>query len=209
MPKHCPPRVPSQNTPLRRWLGLAIIRALRWRIEGTIPNLSQGILVAGPHTSLWDGVLGFAAIHALRLRVTVLVADKYFSRLSHPLLLAIGAQPVNRSQQSGVVEQAIDRFATNEKMALLLTPENTRLRCPQLRTGFHEIARRANVPIIPLALDYQRRTIVIGPPMAAGQTAEQSVQVFCEFMAKSGRAKHPDRLSLPLRAYNKAHQGSD
>lgn len=150
---------------------------------------------------MWDAVIGFSAIHSLSLAVTVLVADKYFSRLSRPLLTLIDAQSVDRSAPGQYVQDTAEAFKSSARMALLITPENTRRHCIQWRTGFHEIARQAEVPLIPIALDYKNRVVTIGDPQLPGRTAEDSVAQLCRFFTTHGSAKHPDRISKPMRDY--------
>ena len=44
-----------------------------WKVEGLVPELEGNeniIIIAGPHTSNWDGVFGFAAILGLDAKIT-------------------------------------------------------------------------------------------------------------------------------------------
>jgi len=47
----------------------------------------------------------------------------------------------------------------SDQMFLGLSPEGTRHKVEQWKTGFHRIALAAGVPIFPVALDYGSRTV--------------------------------------------------
>ena len=49
------------------------LRIFGWKVEGLVPELEGNeniIIIAGPHTSNWDGVFGFAAILGLDAKIT-------------------------------------------------------------------------------------------------------------------------------------------
>jgi 1-acyl-sn-glycerol-3-phosphate acyltransferase len=43
-----------------------------------------------------------------------------------------------------------------------MAPEGTRKRVDKLRTGFYHIAKRAQVPILPIGLDFENKRLVVG-----------------------------------------------
>jgi 1-acyl-sn-glycerol-3-phosphate acyltransferase len=59
------------------------------------------------------------------------------------------------------VGAAIERFRERSQWVLAVSPEGTRGRVAEWRTGFHRIAAGAGVPICPVAFDFSRRAIVI------------------------------------------------
>ena len=48
---------------------------------------------------------------------------------------------------------------------LALAPEGTRKRVARWRTGFYRIAERADIPIVPVSLDWAKREVTIGAPL--------------------------------------------
>jgi 1-acyl-sn-glycerol-3-phosphate acyltransferase len=45
-----------------------------------------------------------------------------------------------------------------------LSPEGTRKKVEQLKTGFYYIALKANVPIIPVSLNFEKKVVDFGKP---------------------------------------------
>ncbi|MDW8478706.1 MAG: hypothetical protein RML12_00940 [Xanthomonadales bacterium] len=59
-------RVPRLRARLPAPLARALLRLAGWRVSGTLPDLPKLIILAAPHSSLWDGVGGIGAALALR-----------------------------------------------------------------------------------------------------------------------------------------------
>lgn len=76
-----------------------------------------------------------------------------------PLMRRIGGIPVDRDAPAGVVKQILHQFETLDSILLGLAPEGTRSAVSRWRTGFWRIARRAQVPIVPVYFDYGNRVV--------------------------------------------------
>ncbi len=127
--------------------------------------MAKFVLIVAPHTSNWDFFVGVMAMFAAGFRVTFLGKHTLFRWPIGIVMRWLGGVPVNRSNASNVVEQVVDYFRARPAMVLALSPEGTRKKLPAWRTGFYNIAKGAGVPIMPVALDYPRRRIVLLPPM--------------------------------------------
>ncbi len=161
------PNVPRRGNAFSRWLGRMVLRAMGWRLLGTVPDLPKMIMIGAPHTSNMDGVVSFAAMTALGLRAGTMVKDSAFRGATGVLLRWLGAQPIDRRSAKGVVEQTIDAFNRLPAFVLLLAPEGTRSAAPEWKRGFYHVARGARVPVLPAAIDYDHKRITFGPPLAA------------------------------------------
>ena len=137
-----------------------------WRIEGAIPDLPKMVLIVAPHSSNWDFIVGVAAKLAMRLRVKYLGKDSLFRFPLGPIMRYLGGIPVDRSSSNDVVSSIRAEFERNRQLILAIAPEGTRTRVERWKTGFYHIARGAGVPILPVALNWQRRTIQIFEPFA-------------------------------------------
>ncbi len=143
-----------------------------WRVDGDFPNLPKFVLIAAPHTSNWDFIVGIAAKLALRLHVQFLGKDSLFRFPLGPLMRTLGGVPVDRSNSNDVVSAMVQEFARRDRMLLALAPEGTRKRVERWRTGFYHIAHGAAVPIVPVALNWERRAIQIGAPFTTTGDAD-------------------------------------
>ena len=150
---------------------------MRWRIEGDIPNLRKLVIIAAPHTSNWDFVVGIAAKLGLGLRVTFLGKDSLFRFPLGPLMRMWGGIPVDRSASHDVVSGIVAEFARRDRLVLALAPEGTRKKVERWRTGFYHIAHAAGVPIVPVALNFGARVIQIGAPFATTGDVEADLRL--------------------------------
>jgi 1-acyl-sn-glycerol-3-phosphate acyltransferase len=159
---------------LRR-LGRLLFELMRWRVHGNMPDLPRFVVIVAPHTSNWDFVVGVSALLGLDLRANWLGKSGLFKPPVQVLLRRLGGIPVDRSSPHRMVDQMAAEFAAREQLVLGIAPEGTRRKVAQWRTGFWHIARRAGVPIVPVALDYGRRVAVIGAPFQPTDSMEADI----------------------------------
>ena len=161
-----PPNAPRM--PRNRFiesLGRAILRAFGWRMVGGFPDIPKAVVIAAPHSSNWDGLLGFGAKFGMGVKLSILGKD---ALIRIPLLGRIlrwqGVIPVDRSAPHGVVGQAAQAIRDADRMWYAIAPEGTRRWVERWKPGFWHIARNAGVPVIPAYFDYAHKVIGIGPP---------------------------------------------
>jgi 1-acyl-sn-glycerol-3-phosphate acyltransferase len=142
------------------------MRLSGWRIVGALPALPKFIIVVAPHTSNWDFVVGVMAMFALDLRIHWFGKDTLFRPPLGALFLRLGGRPINRGTHEGVVAEMASIVRAEPKFLLAVTPEGTRKRVTQWRTGFYRIAEAAGVPIVAVWFDWSRKEIGIAPPFA-------------------------------------------
>jgi 1-acyl-sn-glycerol-3-phosphate acyltransferase len=174
-------------------LGRNVMRVAGWTFAGTVPNVSRAVIIVAPHTSNWDFVIGAAGMLCLDLELRFLGKHTLFKGPLGSLMRSLGGIPVDRSRPgSGVVEAMAARFGSEDRLLLALSPEGTRKSVNRWKTGFHRIARAAQVPIAAVALDYSRRQIRFGPLQDAREDVAADLDVFHSFFA-SARGRVNDR----------------
>jgi 1-acyl-sn-glycerol-3-phosphate acyltransferase len=156
--------IPRAGGPVSRALGRWTLGLLGWRVEGTIPDVPKLVIIAAPHTSNWDFVVGIATKLALGLRILWFGKDTLFRGPLGSVMRSLGGMPVDRAASHDVVSQTVAEFARRDRMILGLAPEGTRKRVERWRTGFYHIAHGARVPILPVALNWGQRAVQIGQP---------------------------------------------
>ncbi|MDE3127508.1 MAG: lysophospholipid acyltransferase family protein [Gemmatimonadota bacterium] len=140
-----------------------MLALLGWRVEGNLPAVHRAVIIVAPHTSNWDFVIGIAAKLGMGLHASWLGKHTLFRGPFGWFMRRLGGIPVDRSRPQDAVAQAVARFAASERMVLGLAPEGTRRAVPRWRSGYYHIAHGAGVPIVPVALDWPTRTLVVGP----------------------------------------------
>lgn len=188
-----PPLVPRKAGPLVRWIALLILRLLRWRVTGALPNEPRAVLISAPHTSNLDGFFTAVSSLALGLHTYFLVKHTAFRPPFAGLLRAVGALPVDRANSKNLVADMARQIRESERMWLAVAPEGTR-NATEWKTGFYWMAVQAGVPIILIAFDYAKReTQVMGMFQPTGDIAKDLPALMERYRDVCPR--HPDRLS--------------
>jgi len=141
-----------------------MMRISGWRIEGCFPDVPKMQIIVAPHTSNWDFISGIQAVFALGIDAHWVAKHTLFQTPLGPVFRWLGGVPVDRTAPRGAVEQIVEIFASRPQMMLAITPEGTRKKVERWKSGFYRIANQANVPLVPIALDYRRKVITILKP---------------------------------------------
>ena len=185
---------PRRGNALTRGLGRLVLRLLGWHLDVHLPREPKVVIAAAPHTSNWDGLVGISAILALGIRINWFAKDTLFRWPFRGLLMALGGVPIRRNAPGGVVEQTARIFATRERVYVGMTPEGTRSRAPEWKSGFYRIAMATGAPILVAYIDYARREIGTGPLIRpSGDYAADLETIQSYFRAVTPR--HPERFA--------------
>jgi 1-acyl-sn-glycerol-3-phosphate acyltransferase len=158
-----PPSLPRWGNALSQAVARGLLAAAGWRVDGEFPDRPKMVAIVAPHTSNWDFIVGILTVFALGLRVRFLGKHTLFHPPLGWLMRWLGGSPVRRDAPHGLVADVAALFAREEKILLGITPEGTRTRGVPWRSGFYAIAQAAQVPILPAAFDYPRRSVRLFP----------------------------------------------
>ncbi|MCA9951580.1 MAG: lysophospholipid acyltransferase family protein [Anaerolineales bacterium] len=187
-----PEEVPQRNNRFSLALGQGYFRVTGWRVSGNFPQLSKFLIIVAPHTSNWDFMIAAGAIFGLDLRIRFMVKHTLFWEPFGTYLRWVGGIPIDRRAEFGVVGEAVKAYQSNDKFVLGITPEGTRKKVKQWKTGFYRIAVGANVPIVPVAFDYGRKVVDLMPPFYPTGDIENDMVVikgfFEDVQGKHGKA---------------------
>lgn len=139
-----------------------ILSVCGWKTVGEIPPVKKAVFIAAFHTSNWDGFWLIVYKFALNVKVTFLAKHTLFWWPLGPLLRKFGAIPIDRGHTHSTVQQLVESFRTEDHLYLALAPEGTRRWQPYWKSGFYQIARKANVPIVLAFIDYKKKEMGIG-----------------------------------------------
>lgn len=193
-----PQQHPTRTTPSRpQRLAMKLFKLAGWKVP-PFPDVEKAIVVGGPHTSNWDGVVGLTAAVALGLNARFLIKHSLFKGPLGWLLRRLGGIPVDRGRAGGVVGQAVRELQVSDRLILVVTPEGTRSNARQWKTGFHRIAREAGVPIVVTVADYRTRELRFPLVLQATENLTADLEQLYQCFA-SVTPRHPDKLSDPVR----------
>lgn len=156
-----------------------------WKAVGTVPlDLKKIIMVVAPHTSSWDVYMGFAFRSVLKLNHIKFIGKQELFKPPFGFLFRwSGGVPVNRFSKNNFVDQVVDMFNKNDSFSIALSPEGTRKKVDRLRTGFYHIAKKANVPIVMLALDFEHKEFRFADPFFTTDDEDQDMKRIIHFFA--------------------------
>jgi len=164
-----------------------------WRIEGRNPELKKYVIIVAPHTSYWDFFVGYITRNALGFRTDFLVKDEMFKYpLISSFLRSRGAHPVDRNKNTSIVERVVSLFHENEAFIFTVTPEGTRSYVEKWRSGFYRIAVLANVPIVLVGFDFEKKTVYFQQPYWPKNDWEADLELFLAFY-RTLKGRHPEK----------------
>ena len=103
--------VPRRGNKVLPIIGSWLMKTAGWRTVGEIPNISQAVVLALPHTSNVDGVYAIPSLFALDLKISIMGKHTLFKvPVFAQLLNWIGVIPINRSDKGSVLQASIDKF---------------------------------------------------------------------------------------------------
>lgn len=162
-----------------------------WKINGNLPPIKKYVCAVAPHTSNWDFFVGVAARSILRVqRAKFLGKSQLFRSPYGWFFRMIGGIPVERDKSHDMVEQVAERIKNSDEFILAIAPEGTRRKVTKLKTGFWYIAKAADIPIVPVGLDFRKREVVIGTPIHPSEI-EKDITLLTEFY-KSITGRNPE-----------------
>jgi 1-acyl-sn-glycerol-3-phosphate acyltransferase len=174
-----------------------ILRLLGWTCVDIASRPPRAVLVAYPHTSNWDFPLGLLVRAALGLNIRWVGKDALFRGPLGPPMRALGGIPVNRSSPADFIDRIAAELRTGPPCLLAIAPEGTRSYVPGWKTGFHRIARAAQVPLVAGTIDYSQRRIGLLAVIETHEDIDTDLAALAELYSNS-RGLRPE-LAGPIR----------
>ena len=146
---------------MKRLLSKLLFKLNGWKIVGPHVYPEKCLVIAAPHTSNWDFLIGRCYAYIIGVKPKYLVKSELFLPILRIWIKFNGGIPVFRKSKNNVVEQVVDMFGNATQLHLGIAPEGTRTKVVKWKSGFYHIATKANVPILLLAMDYGNKKIGI------------------------------------------------
>jgi 1-acyl-sn-glycerol-3-phosphate acyltransferase len=188
-------------------LARAALRLAGWQLQFDGLPAPQGVLVFYPHTSNWDFPVAMLAKWGIGLPVRFLAKDTLFRwPLFGRWLRHLGGVPVRRHQAEGVVAQMVHALREAREQGrlfwLALAPEGTRSPGEGWRSGFHQAAVQAGVPLALAFVDYPSRRIGVKACLQLCGRIDADMQAIAQHLAGC-RGKRPGQAA-PIRMLSRA-----
>ncbi|MGH1471370.1 MAG: 1-acyl-sn-glycerol-3-phosphate acyltransferase [Cellvibrionaceae bacterium] len=171
-----------------RW----VFNRIGWRFIGDIPKIKKAIVIVAPHTSNIDFFIACFAKFALQLKASYIMKKEAFFWPFKTFLMGIGGIPIDRRNPAKIVTQVKIELNEKEKIWVVITPEGTRKKVSKYKTGFVRIAHAANVPIIVVGFDYQKKAVVFSKVVEATGDHDKDANELYHLCRDSFVARHPE-----------------
>lgn len=169
-----------------RWLARFIyFKLLGWKVTGNTSmsqdSIKKAVIIAVPHTSWHDFYLGVLLRSVLNVKTNFVGKKELFAFPFGWIFRALGGAPIDRYTKDNKVEAIAKLFNEREEFRMAMSPEGTRKKVEQWRTGFYYIAKTAGVPIIMFTLDFGKKENKISEPFYPTDDKEADFKFMKDF----------------------------
>jgi len=171
-----------------------LVKLYGWKEVGSFPEGKKYVVLAAPHTSMWDFVWGRLYYNGIHKSVRFMIKEKYFFFPLGYWIKSLGAIPVKADRKTGMVKQMVNEFAKRSEFLLTITPEATRKRVKKWKRGFYYIAKEANIPIVLGYIDYRKKELGVLAVIHLSDDEDADMERIRKYY-ENITAKHPERYN--------------
>lgn len=151
-------------------------------MQGKFPEVNKCVVAVVPHTHWMDLFLGILLRNVWGKSIGFIGKQSLFNiPVVGWLLKKAGGMPVVREQKQDTVSAIAAIFDKTEVFRLSLSPEGTRNKVTELKTGFYFIAKQANVPIVLVAFDYKNKRVKVSKALTPSKNKANDFEVYYRF----------------------------
>lgn len=159
-----------------------IFSSLGWTLNGNIsPKIKKCVIIVAPHTSWLDFYLGVLVRGLLNVEINFMGKKELFKPPFGWYFKWAGGIALDRTANRNKVDAIAAEFNSRKLFRLALSPEGTRKKTERWKTGYYFIAKAANVPIIMVAFDYNKKEVSISRPFYPTQNSEEDLSTILSF----------------------------
>ena len=142
--------------------GLAL-RLAGWQIDWHGLPQARGVILAYPHTSNWDFMVGILVKWAVGVPIRFWAKEGLFTGVARytlgPWMRYVGAIRIDRGASNGMIANTVAEMQRSEFAWLALAPEGTRKYATHWRSGFYRVAVQAQLPLGLAYFDFKNKVL--------------------------------------------------
>jgi len=172
------------------WLAkLVYFKILGWKLENNFNSkIKKCVVIVAPHTSSYDFLIGILVRKIMRIQINFVGKEELFKPPLGWYFRAVGGSPIDRTGKQKKVDAIAEIFRKKEIFRLAMSPEGTREKTEQWKTGFYFIAIKAEVPIIRVSFDYGVKKVKISEPYwPTGDFQKDYTEIFSYYNGVEGK----------------------
>jgi 1-acyl-sn-glycerol-3-phosphate acyltransferase len=177
-----------------KWIAKFIFQTLwGWRYSYEYPKeVKKSVIMVMPHTSNWDFSIGIFTRPILDLDTRFVAKNSLFWFPLGIIMRALGGVAVDRSKNTNFVDAVAALYEGKESFKITLTPEGTRSKVHQLKSGFYYIALKAKVPIVMCKFDWGKKEVGFSKPFYPTGNYEADLPKILSYF-KGVKGKNPEK----------------
>lgn len=183
-----------------------LFKLRNWTLDFPAPSEAHNcIMVAAPHTSNWDFVYAISALEQLNLNPRFTIKKEFNKFPFGGMITSMGALWIDRSakrdgeNRPSMTQVMAHLFEESEEpLCVVVTPESTRSKVRQWKTGFYYSALEAKVPICLSYMDYKLRRCGVGLCFMPTGHIKEDMKIIMDFYSNVS-GKFPEQFSLDER----------
>lgn len=176
-------------------LSARILKWMGWKVQVTAPDYDKCLICVAPHTSNWDFIIGKLVYASVGRHAGFLMKETWFFPPLSWIFRSMGGIPVPRHKGSSLSQVLVRKFRTEQRLQLAITPEGTRSRVCDWRTGFLHIAHDADIPIVLAVIDFGTKTATVDRTFRTTGNADADMAAIRAYYRQTGaKGKHPENF---------------
>ena len=109
----------------------------------------------------------------------------------------MGGIPVDRGNGTSLIGLVVEIANNSEKFHLAITPEGTRAANPKWHLGFYVIASQAQLPMVLLAIDYDKKEVRMEKYLMPSKDRKGDIRQI-QMYFKDVKGRHPENFLTGL-----------
>ena len=178
---------------------ILLVKGLTYNVDA-LKTLDKCVLIVAPHTSAWDMAIGKAIFVLAKVPAKIAIKKEAFFWPLNWFLRYLGGFPIDRTPKDGtkqrlsLVDALVNSVKKEKKICLVITPEGSRGKRKQWKTGFYHIAVKANVPIALGYLDFDVKEGIVDKIFyPTGDIDKDMREIMDYYKDKTHLGKYPNR----------------
>ncbi len=166
-----------------------------------IKPIDKCVLIVAPHTSAWDMAIGKSVFVLAKIPARIAIKKEAFFWPMNWILRYLGGIPIDRTPREGntrrkisLVDAMANSMKKEKRICMVITPEGSRGKRKQWKTGFYHIAVKSNVPIALGYLDYDIKEAIVDKILfPTGDIDIDMREIMDYYKEKTHLGKYPNR----------------
>lgn len=188
-----PEHLRSNRSKISQWIGRTVLKSMGWKVAGSIPNEKRILIVAAPHTSNWDFVIGMGALLGLNAKIRWIGKHTLFKPGISWFFRWLGGIPVNRKNPASLIEDISNMIKKDRGLMIGVAPEGTRKKINRWKTGFLRIAKTTQSKILFISIDEPSKTIKIASTLFTPTEDKENDLEFVKSYFRNFKGINPDQ----------------